>query len=242
MCIRNNLRLIIAMLIMWMGMAMCQARTFVVCVGINDYPRAPLHKCVADADSIRYIYDHQPNAKVCVLRNRQATKATIISTMRTVFSEATAKDLIVFFFSGHGYPGGFVAIDGTLPYSDVRKAFAASQASHKMIFADACFAGKMRSGKASAQQQNQMKEADVMLFLASRSNETSLESNTMSNGYFTSALKRGLRGGADVNRNRIITARELFEYVSTKVKNNTQGKQHPVMWGRFDDNMPVIKW
>ena len=101
----------------------------------------------------------------------------------------------------------------------------------------------MRQGKkANNNNQNTMKNANVMLFLSSRNTETSLESSLMDNGFFTYALQRALRGGADANRDRVITARELFNYVSKKVSTETGGRQHPVMWGKFSNNMPVIEW
>lgn len=81
-----------------------------------------------------------------------------------------------------------------------------------------------------------------MLFLSSRGNETSIERRDMKNGFFTSCLQKGLRGGADVNRDRVITAKELFSYVSRNVKLLSNDKQHPVMWGKFSDNMVVMKW
>mgnify|MGYP002417038538 FL=1 len=83
-----------------------------------------------------------------------------------------------------------------------------------------------------------------MLLLSSRSNEYSLESRSdkIKNGYFTAVLQRALRGAADKDRNRIITAKELFDYVSTRVKEVTNDEQHPVMWGKFSDSMPVMRW
>ena len=64
----------------------------------------------------------------------------------------------------------------------------------------------------------------------------------MQNGYFTTYLQRGLRGGADANRDRIITAKELFNYVHAGVVKLSNNKQHPVMWGKFSDDMPVMIW
>lgn len=81
-----------------------------------------------------------------------------------------------------------------------------------------------------------------MLLLSSRNNENSIERSDMKNGYFTEFLKKGLRGNADVNRDRIITAKELFDFVNKGVAEISQDKQHPVMWGNFDHNMPVMKW
>ena len=81
-----------------------------------------------------------------------------------------------------------------------------------------------------------------MLFLSSRSDETSIERRDMQNGFFTTYLQKGLRGAADVNKDRIITARELFNYVQKNVVSISNDRQHPVMWGKFSDNMPVMKW
>ena len=55
-------------------------------------------------------------------------------------------------------------------------------------------------------------------------------------------LERGLRGGADKNKDRIITARELYDFVHQGVIGASGGRQHPVMWGKFDNNMTIISW
>ena len=78
--------------------------------------------------------------------------------------------------------------------------------------------------------------------MSSRGNETSFERPDMSNGFFTTCLQRALRGGADQNRDSIITAKELFQFVSPRVTQLSDGAQHPVMWGKFDDDMPVMVW
>ena len=61
-------------------------------------------------------------------------------------------------------------------------------------------------------------------------------------GFFTSFLLRGLRGGADTNHDRKITAKELFTFVHQGVVEKSDGKQHPVMWGQFDDNWVLMDW
>ena len=80
-----------------------------------------------------------------------------------------------------------------------------------------------------------------MFFLSSRTNETSQETQYQ-NSLFTIFLERGLRGGADNNKDRIITAREIYDFVHQGVVKASDNKQHPVMWGKFDNNMTVIKW
>jgi uncharacterized caspase-like protein len=112
------------------------------------------------------------------------------------------------------------------------------QAKQKVVIVDACFAGKMRTSKRHAYDYN---DKNVMFFLSSRTNEESKES-PYKNSLFTIYLERGLRGGADFNRDRQITARELYDFVHNGVVDTSKGKQHPVMWGKFDDNMTIIKW
>ena len=171
----------------------------------------------------------------------QTTRSNVLSSMTRIFNKASAKDIIVLFFSGHGYKGGFVGYDAMITYQDIKKTMAKSAAKNKMIFADACFSGKMREPRRNSSNISPS-SLKVMLFLSSRENEVSIESPSMKNGFFTTCLQRGLRGGADVNRDRIITAKELLEFVSQGVKKLSRDKQHPVMWGKFSDSMPVMIW
>ena len=81
-----------------------------------------------------------------------------------------------------------------------------------------------------------------MFLLSARSKEPSIEDLTMKNGVFPAYLVMGLKGSADKNKDRVITARELFDFVSENVKKKTNYKQHPVAWGHFSDDMPVMTW
>ena len=62
------------------------------------------------------------------------------------------------------------------------------------------------------------------------------------NADFTQYLIKGLKGAADTDSDRIITAKEIFTYVSAKVSERTRKKQNPVMWGKFNDNMRILNW
>lgn len=235
---------VVAMLLVIVSIG-AQAKVYLVSVGISDYPgtQNDLRLPANDAKTIAWVYSKNTAVEYSLLINSQATLAAIKSSMSRLFSKAGANDIVVFFFSGHGYRGGFVAYDGMMDYSIVRKAMAGSQCRHKMIFADACFSGKMSGNRRNnSNSLASAKKADVMLFLSSRSDETSIERRDMKNGFFTAALQRGLRGGADANKDRIITAKEIFKYVHDKVIQLSHDRQHPVMWGKFSDNMTVMKW
>lgn len=216
-----------------------QARTYIVCVGIADYPgrQNDLRVSANDAKTISGIFTKNGNAAVDCFVNSDVTIQKVCTAMRNTFAKASPSDAIILYFSGHGVPGGLVCYDGFLYYSSVLSIMRQSKAQQKMIFVDACFAGKMRNT-------NYSKE-NVMFFLSSRSTEKSLETPRQTgfkNSLFTVFLERGLRGGADTNKDRVITAKEIYNFVHQGVVEASGNRQHPVMWGKFDGNMPVIKW
>lgn len=218
------------------------SKVHIVAVGISDYPGTAndLNLPVKDACSIKELIDRNNNAASILLINEEASKKNITSSIKELFRHASTDDIVIFFFSGHGYKGGFVAYDGYISYNEIRNAISITHCKNKMIFADACFSGKMRQGKRKPSVESN--NSNVMLFLSSRDNEVSIERKGMNNGFFTTCLIDGMKGKADINRDRTITARELFTYVSKNVKLISKNKQHPVMWGNFKDEMPVIQW
>ena len=216
-------------------------KIYVVCVGISDYPgeKNDLELPVKDATALYNLYWKYAKAEALLITDGDAAKNNILSKLKEVFSKAREDDTVVFFFSGHGYAGGLVASDNyALEYSDLKKVFSGCKARHKMIFADACHSGTAREDRKASREELK----SVMLFLSSRGEEVSFESGNMKNGYFTAALLGALKGGADVNRDRVITAKELYDAVSKTVIQLSNDNQHPVMWGNFDDEMPVMTW
>ncbi len=219
-------------------------RTYLVSVGIADYPgyENDLNLTVKDALAIANICKINNNAVYIPLLDDDATRDAIKYCMSSLFAEAGRNDIVILFFSGHGCQEGLVAYDGILSYDEIRQVFSRCNSANKMVFADACYSGNLRTSNQGTGNSRSNGNQNVLFFLSSRSDEVSREKAGMSNGLFTAFLERGLRGGADVNRNRIITARELFDFVSSGVRDLSGDKQHPVMWGNFSDNMPVIKW
>ena len=217
-----------------------QAKVYLVSVGIADYPdtKNDLRISDNDAKTIAKVFNATKDASVSVLINKDATQSSLLSAMHTMFEDAGSNDAVILYFSGHGTPGAIVCHDGLLTYQHIFKMLKGCKATRKIIIADACYAGKMRT---SNQQSASYNSQNVMLFLSSRTNETSQETRYQ-NSLFTIFLERGLRGGADVNRDRRITARELYEFVHKGVVEASKNKQHPVMWGKFNNDMTVIKW
>lgn len=217
-------------------------KVFLVSVGVSNYPGESNDLMYADDDARKMIATYKAASASVVaaqILNEKATKRNILSVTRQLFSQATEDDIVVFYFSGHGYNGGLIAYDGSLSYTLLRKTLSQSKCRNKMIFADACFSGTFRTnGKTHRVQSN--KKSNVMLFLSSRGNETSSENRLIKQGLFTSCLAEGLKNSADTNGDNIITARELYDYVNPRVVKESGSRQHPVMWGNFPDNMPVV--
>lgn len=252
---KTNRLFLLALILLFIFPA-AEAKTYLVSIGVSDYSHYPyramsLRLPIQDAKVVADIYSINRTKKknngsidYVLLLDSLATKDRIIRAMNKVYTQAGEDDIVVFFFSGHGYNGGFCAFDGDLEYKDIRKVMSKSKSKNKVIFADACRSGGLRGENSSvlADEDSVDKKANVMLLLSSRTKENSIERSDMKNGFFTEFLKRGLSGNADANRDRTITAKELFDFVSKGVAEISYDKQHPVMWGNFNDNMPVMKW
>lgn len=218
-----------------------QAKTYLVAIGLADYPGTKMDLKVSadDANTMKVIYDKNGNSEVAILTNSEARLSAVLRTMSEQFAKAGEDDTIVLFFSGHGVSGGFVCYDQILKYEEINKIMIASAAKNKMVFSDACFSGKARKTERRSYTHY---DVNIMFFLSSRTDETSQEIRGWKNSLFTAYLERGLRGGADANKDRTITALELFDFVSNGVKDTSRGRQHPVMWGNFNNDMPIMVW
>lgn len=231
------LMLLVAVLIATVQM---DARNYVMCVGLSNYPKGvnSLRVSANDALTIQKVFEKNGNSTVSILTNESATRDAVLKKMRQAFANAKSGDAVIFYFSGHGTKQGLACYDGVLSFDRILEIMKASPAQTKVVIADACYSGKMRSTKSW---EKAMKKEKVMFFLSSRSQEVSRESY-YSNSVFTLYLERGLRGGADFDRNRTITAKEIYDFCHNGVIKATNGKQHPVMWGKFNSETPIITW
>lgn len=220
-------------------------RTYIVAVGVNDYSHFPgrpqnLTCAEADARAVAGLYASKSGADYVLLTGHKATRSNIVNAVKKIARMAGGQDRLIFFFSGHGSGDGVCTRDAVLTYADIRKAMARSKSKTKMMFVDACLSGSSRNeGAAASNAGISAKRADVMLFLSSRSNENSAESPINGQGLFTHWLLRGLKGEADANRDRKISAKEIFNFVHKGVSRANRS-QHPVMWGNFNGNMSVL--
>lgn len=256
------MRNIFFLCLLFSNFANTQAQTtYAVVVGVSDYEILDYKSGdlnYADDDAERFVAFLQspaggrvPSQNIVKLTNRQATKANIKQAMQ-VFSRASAQDRIIFYFSGHGLEKAFVPYDvkkndfaSLLTHSEVKATFKGSSAQTKLIMADACMSGSMRSRQVPASVSSSTARAfgdvNVAMMLSSRSTQTSAETMRVRGGIFTFFLLTGLQGNADTNGDKAVTIKELYKYVAPRIKRSTPNAQAPVFAGKFDDNLILSK-
>lgn len=228
-------------------------KTYVVSIGLGSYKypelAPPLPCSLGDARAVSHFFHDYNGSRVFMLLNENATKSHILKVMRREFAKSTANDEIIFMFSGHGLQGGLTCYEtkdenSIITYNEIQEIMKSAKARRKIMLVMACYSGglnlmkrKQNNGNTRRRKTN---KTSVMLYTSSRPTEVSWEHPNMRNSYFISRVLEGFRGYADKNGDRKITARELFNYVNPRVIQDTNGKQHPQMWGKFDDSMVVV--
>lgn len=241
----NFCRIFLSAIFFTVSILSTNAKTYLMSVGICDYSSFfsqvnNLLLPVKDANAIINLYSYNASVDYVVLTDKKASRSNILLAMKKLYTLADENDRIVFFFSGHGYSGGICASDTILEYRDIRYALSNVKCKNIFLFVDACRSGSLR--KNDNRKGVEYSETKSILFLASRNNENSIERRDMTNGFFTEYLVKGLKGNADSNRDRKIATKELYDFVSSRVAIQSNGLQHPVLWGNFNDSTIVIEW
>lgn len=226
--------------------------TYVVAVGLGKYkyPKmaANLPCSEADARAISHFFHNYNGSSVFMLLNENATRSHILKVLKREFAKSTANDEIIFMYSGHGFHGGLTCYDFTssdpktyIFYNEIQEIMKSAKARRKVIFANACYSGGLNLKTSNnGLMSRKSNTSSVMLYTSSRPQEVSWERADMKNSFFVNRILEGFRGAADTNKDKKVTARELFNYVNPRVISDTYNKQHPQMWGRFDDSMVVV--
>jgi hypothetical protein len=87
-----------------------------------------------------------------------------------------------------------------------------------------------------------LKEADFRDAVETAYLQKQREHSDGGHGVFTWELLEGLRGAADVNKDHVVTAEELFNYVSNHVSQETKSRQNPraLAWTTKDFPLALV--
>ncbi len=220
-------RLLFSLLIVLLAVAGVNARTYVLIAGVSRYQNENnnLAQTTVDAKRFKEVMETQTK-DITILTSKYAGHDNVLEKLSAICHRAGKDDKIIFYFSGHGFPGGIAAYDRPIAYDEINNLLSRSPAS-KICFIDACHAGTMGSSRETAREANLKAIDNQMLFLACRPEEVSKEDLFVGAGYFTQALIKGMRGKADKDANKQITALELFKYIYADVLKRSGNKQHP---------------
>lgn len=171
-------------------------------VGINDYPSSPLRGCINDASSIATILEANgngdPNFEVRLERN-VSSKSKLKAMIVELFSGSS--DVVLFYFSGHGFLneiGGYLVTpdyskyDEGISMDEILVIANQSKAKDKIIILDCCHSGAMGNPTINGGVSN-LGEG-ISILTASRDDEPAKEIN--GHGVFTNLLISALQGGA----------------------------------------------
>lgn len=240
-------------------------KIWAVIVGVGRYEHMPYLR-YTDDDAYRfYSFLKSPsggaleNNQVQVLIDEDATRDNILRTMRTTLHKADENDVVMFYFSGHGLEGSFIPSDydgwnNRLYHEEIKKIMEDSRAKHKLVIGDACHSGSLTDISDSDflaaktpvhatlkkyYQAFENTEGGMAFMMSSKSEEVSLEDGGLRSGIFSHFMIQGLNGKADLNDDKIISVKELYNYVYRKVRSYTATAQTPTLTGEFDASMPI---
>jgi len=229
-----------------------------VIVGVSAYNHMPTLRYTDDDAYRMYAFMKSPEGGALVddhlriLVDEDATRNNILSALEELFMKAGSNDLVMLYFSGHGLQGSFLPNDfdgfnNKILHEEINSILKRSAAKYKLCIADACHSGSLLAMKGIAAENALAKYYETLaqsapgtaLILSSKSNETSLESSGLRQGVFSHFLIKGLKGEADVNRDKVVSIQELFDFTDYNVRTYTGNRQSPVIRGNFDRNMPA---
>jgi len=231
-----------------------EGEVYVLLVGVSNYVnhREPLQYPDNDALNLfAFLRSPEggaiPSKNIINLVDKVATRRNILDSLNAMLTRVTEKDMVIFYFSGHGIKGAFLPIDydGTFEkvvyHHEIYSALQQSNAQFKMCIADACHAGSMQeqkgflgSSQSDFYQNSQSVQSDFAMLLSSTSSENSAEADRLQQSVFSYYLIKGLEGQADTNRDKRISIQELFNYVGDNVRKFTENRQSPTLTGQFD--------
>ncbi len=241
----------------WKGKAaddVTRPKLYVFAVGVSKYknPEYTLDFAAKDAGDFASTLALQKgklyrDVEVKLLTDDQATKEGVLDGLEWIQKQTTSRDVAMIFLSGHGVR------DGSGDYYFVPYAFENERkratgvvfyevektikdiAGKVIFFVDTCHSGGAGGPKTRAigndivSVVNELSSAEngAVVFAASTGKEYAQEDPKWGHGAFTKALLEGLSGKADLKGDGRVTIASLDYYLSERVKELTDGGQHP---------------
>lgn len=242
----------ILLAVLWACSGSALAGVYAIIIGVSDYEEPDLRDLPfvqMDVEAVRRVIESFAGPEVRIVdlhgaqlsANLKPTKANIIGALEKAAREATADDVLIFYFGGHGHAADetvyLVPQDGQLdriaasmvPAATVRQHLASSSARHKIVLLDSCHSGAAASnGKfqpvdaekvARSLEPAANRDQTVYTMTSCSADEESytLLLDPSKPSVFTYWLEHALRGNANTNLDDVLDGQEVFSFVQTQV-------------------------
>jgi uncharacterized caspase-like protein len=241
-------------------------KTWVLSVGISKYEKLPhdlwLQYPDSDAETFaRFLASPRggavPADQMLVLTNEQATTAGLRNAFRTFLKDRPGKnDTVFILIAGHGTVderGAYILtydsdprnLSGSaIPMADLHTLVEEelTKVARVVLLADVCraatIAGQKTASLGAVVEKIGEVPGEMLGLMAARPKELSLEGPEFGGGHgaFTYAVLKGLSGAADTDRDGVVTAGELIDFVSADVSKLTGNRQHPRDFGNMENS------
>jgi hypothetical protein len=142
---------------------------------------------------------------------------------------------VVVYYSGHSDEDGLLIGNDRVSYDELRTRIQGIPAEVRLAILDSCASGAFTRRKGGVRRAPFLMDASAdtkghAYLTSSAVNEVAQESDRIGASFFTHYLVSGLRGAADVNRDRRVTLQEAFQFAAQETLARTEktqgGPQH----------------
>ncbi|MEZ0312119.1 MAG: caspase family protein [Myxococcota bacterium] len=214
-------------------------RRFALVVGVSSGgpSRTPLRYATSDAEAFAQVLSALGGvaaADKVVLVNPGRTQFDMaLADMQTRMADrgnASRVELIVY-FSGHSDENGLMLGAEQLSYQSFRAALATLPADVRIAIVDSCQSGALTRRKGGTMRppfllDTSSKVQGQAILTSSSETEAAQESDRIKGSFFTHYLISGLRGAADVTRDRRVTLNEAYQFAFAETLARTEGTQY----------------
>ncbi|MBL8616070.1 MAG: caspase family protein [Deltaproteobacteria bacterium] len=217
-------------------------RRFALVVGANDGgPERPqLRYATADARAMSRLLGElggvaAADRALLVDPDPAAVRAALAALQTRLAAAGSARTELLFYYSGHSDERGLLLGGQRLDYAELRKALKDTQGDVRIAILDSCSSGALVAAKGGQHVNGFLPDGSNAVeghayLTSSSADEVSQEAASIGGSFFTHALLTGMRGGADVNTDGLVTLNEAyrFAYDETLARTETTrfGPQH----------------
>ncbi len=237
-------------------------------IGLENYEKTTAKAIYADRDAKLFV-DYAleklgvPQNKVKLLINNKADEEGFLLAFQDWLNRLIIpkKTDVFIFFAGHGLSSEngkemyFLPYDGSprllkktaILRKELFENIASANPKTVTVFLDTCYSGSTRgkemliaSRPIAITPTKKSLPKGFTVFTAAAGDQTAKPLVEVQHGLFSYFLMKGMEGGADTNKDKKITAKELHKFIKKNVIKNSNGSQVPELQG--DDDRIIIKF